>query len=97
MDFNIFDITNNIRHALPPQQPMKPSVLYCVKENVHDVSSLLFVIEQIRHADKDEIMYKLTDLKKERGLEIMIRRRFDDAISSLDSVSRIYYYSSIPF
>ena len=88
MDFNIFDITNNLRHALPPQQPMKPSVLYCVKENVHDVSSLLFVIEQIRHADKDEIMYKLTDLKKERGLEIMIRRRFDDAISSLDSVSR---------
>lgn len=88
IDLNISDITNNIRHALPLQQPMKPSVLYCVKENVHDVSSLLFVIEQIQHADKDSIMYKLTDLKKERGLEIMIRRRFDDAISSLDPVSR---------
>ena len=88
IDLNISDITNNIRHALPLQQPMKPSVLYCVKENVHDVSSLLFVIEQIQHADKDSIMYKLTNLKKERGLEIMIRRRFDDAISSLDPVSR---------
>ena len=85
---SIYDIADTIRHILPPRQVMTPSMLNSVKEKVHDASSLLFVVEQIQNENKDAILSKLADLKDKGSLYKMIRQRFDDAISSFDSVSK---------
>lgn len=86
--FSIYDIADTIRHTLPPRQVMTASMLDSVKDKVHDASSLLFVVEQIQNENKDVILSKLADLKDKGGLYKMIKKRFDDAISSLDSVSK---------